>query len=67
MDKVGISVRATRDKVVVEFSEKVDHLEFNPQEAGEFAKVIIEKAMKVNGDTTGSNIIIPGAIRATDG
>lgn len=62
MSKVGIAVNTADNKVVIDFSEKVDHLEFTPQEAGEFAKAIIEKAMRING-VGSSPIIVPAALK----
>lgn len=62
MSRIGIGITTNADKkVVIEYSEKVDHLEFTPQEAGEYARQIILKAQQANGKN-GTNLILPAEL-----
>lgn len=62
--QVGISVDFQGGKVIVEFDRKLKHVELTPQQAGEFARAIIDKAMNASGVpyTTDSGIIIPSVL-----
>lgn len=46
MSAVGMTVDVNREtgRVIIDFDRTVDHLEFTPQQAGEFAKTIITRA-----------------------
>lgn len=56
MAEIGMRVDTANGRVIIDFDEAVDHLEFTPQQAGEFAKAIVERAIKL---APKSPIVIP--------
>lgn len=62
--QVGISVDFQSGKVFIEFDRDVKYLELTPQQAGELARAIIDKAMNASGVpyTTDSGIVIPSGL-----
>lgn len=55
--EIGIMVDTTEDKrVLVAFNQNVDHLKFTPQQAVEFAEVILKKVIELEPKTT---LILP--------
>lgn len=54
--EIGIMVDTTEGQILVAFNQQVDHLKFTPEQAIEFAKVILEKVIKMAPET---KIILP--------
>ncbi len=61
MSKLGINVDFQDGKVHVFLDREVKHIELSPQQAGEFARAIIDKALNASGMPleTESGIVIP--------
>lgn len=61
--QVGIKVDFQGGMVIVEFDRDVKYLELTPQQAGELARAIIDKAMGAVGQPSqDSGIILPNTL-----
>ena len=59
MSKVGIAVNNVNGKLIIDFDQKTDHLEFEPQQAVDFAKAIVDKAIKAVEGHDVTSLILP--------